>query len=96
MSRKAKRRNNLHLLDDEQRAALNKFQRDYQRAAPKMAELARTAQTLHKAMLDAPTWQIAENPRPEEASEPSLFTVGHAKVNYVDHIETRSEGTQDR
>lgn len=87
-----KRRNNLHLLSDEQRAALRKFQTDYQKVAPRMAHLGQTAKQLHQAMIDAPVWRIVDTPKPDEVEEPKMWTVGHAKVNYVDHIKT--EGTQ--
>jgi hypothetical protein len=92
--RKTQRRNNLHLLDDEQRAALAKYQKDFVKALPQMESLARTAQRVHEEMIKAPYWRIAETPKPEDVEEPKMWSVGHAQINYVDHIE--HEGTQNK
>jgi hypothetical protein len=89
-----KKPNNIHLLSDEQRAALGKFQKDFKTAMPHMVELAEAAKRVHQAMIDAPMWRVVDTPKPDEAEEPKMWSVGHAKVNYVDHIE--HEGTQDK
>lgn len=92
--RKPKRPNNLHLLSGEQQQALGKFQKDLQTAMPHMIDMAKTAKRLHQNMLDAPVWRVVETPKPDEVEEPQMWSVGHAKVNYVDHIE--HEGTQEK
>jgi hypothetical protein len=90
--RKPKGGNNLHLLSGEQRAALDKFQKDFQTAMPHMAAMAQTAKQLHHSMINAPVWRIVDTPKPDEVEDPQMWSVGHAKVNYVDHI--KHEGTQ--
>jgi hypothetical protein len=82
----------------EQREALGKYQRDFRAALPHIAELATAAKNMHQALVDAPVWNIVQNPKPEGAQDkPQLWSVGHAKVNYVDHIETTNdEGTQGK
>lgn len=88
-----KGRLNIDDLSMEQRKALAKVQRDMQAAMPKMIEMGRAAQRTFEELTTAPTWHISETPRPEKVSEPKLWTVGHAQVNYVDKIDLRSEGT---
>lgn len=83
----------------EQREALGKYQKDFMAAAPHIAELATAAKQMHQAIVDAPLWRVVENPKPDAAQDkpPELWSVGHAKVNYVDHIKTTNdEGTQDK
>jgi hypothetical protein len=92
--RKAQRRNNIHMGSAEQKAALAKFQQDLGRALPYMTEMGRAAQALHQAMVNAPIWRVAETPRPDGAPDESMFSVGHAQVNYVDHIE--HEGAEEK
>lgn len=89
-----KKPNNLHLLSGEQLAALGKFQKDLKTTMPHMQAMAQAAKRVHQAMIDAPVWRVVETPKPEDLAEPEPWTVGHAKINYVDHIET--EGTQDK
>lgn len=87
-----KQHNNTGELTDEQRAALRKFQRDLKTAKPVLSRTAQVAQDLHQAMVDAPVWRVTESPPPQQVSpptQPELWTVGHAKVNYVDHIDTK-------
>lgn len=92
---KQKRRNNIDMLTGEQKSALGKFQTDVQTALPHMQEMARTAQALHRNMINAPVWKILDTPRPDDVPEqPQEWTVGHAKVNFVDHIKT--EGAQEQ
>lgn len=79
----------------EQRKALAQVQRDMQARMPKIIEMGKTAQSVFENLIKAPTWQISETPRPEHVSEPKPWTVGHAKVNYVDKIELRTEGTEE-
>ena len=72
----------------EQDAALQKWVRDFRTVAPQIAKAAAIEQRLFQEMLDAPTWQIAETPQPDHITEqPEPWTVGHAKVNYVDKID---------
>jgi hypothetical protein len=96
MSRKTNRGNRSRNLTIEERQAVMKFQRDAQKAMPKIVETAQAAQRVFAEMRDAPVWKLAETPRPQGVSEPKLWTVGHAKVNYVDHIELKTEGAQEK
>jgi hypothetical protein len=75
----------------DQQAALTKWQKDFRTVWPQMQKTGVLAQRIFKEMVDAPQWQIAETERPEGVSEPQMWTVGHAKVNYVDHIDTRGD-----
>lgn len=87
--------NNLHLLDNEQQAALRKYAKDFHTALPHMQNFAQHAQRLHQEMIKSPFWRVAETPKPDGVQEDSQeWSVGHAQVNYVDHIET--EGTQSK
>jgi hypothetical protein len=94
--RKAKRANCLHLLDNNQQQALDQFQKDFKTVLPHMQGMAQTAKELRDRMVKAPVWRIIENPKPDDqpVQEPEMWTVGHAKVNYVDNIKT--EGTQNK
>jgi Holliday junction resolvase len=74
-------------LNAEQQAALTKFQQDFRAAAPMMVETANVAQRIFQEVLDAPQWKIADTDRPNDAPKQQMWTVGHAKVNYVDHID---------
>jgi len=75
-------------LNTEQSAALQKWVRDFQTVAPEILKAAVVEQRLFQEMLDSPTWQIAETPQPEHITEqPEPWTVGHAKVNYVEKID---------
>ena len=74
-------------LNAEQQAALTKFQQDFRAAAPMMVETANVAQRIFQEVLDAPQWKIADTDRPTDAPKQQMGTVGHAKVNYVDHID---------
>lgn len=86
-------------LSMEQRIALQQWQQDMQKMWPEIQKAGVMAQRLFQEMIDAPQWQIAETERPEwHAAENAecvgphqLWTVGHAKVNYVDHIDVRSD-----
>lgn len=71
----------------EQNEALQKWVRDFQTIAPEIVKAAVVEQRLFQEMLDASTWQIAETERPEHIAEPKPWTVGHAQVNEVDHID---------
>lgn len=84
-------------LNDEQKAAILKFQRDFKQVLPRIRESQMVAQRIFQEMLDAPTWQIAETERPEHMPEPpeqQAWTVGHAKVNEVDHIDIGGEDSE--
>ena len=91
--RKQHRMNNIHMLDAEQKAALARFQQDFNKALPHITAVGAAAKRLHQEMVSAPYWQIADTQKPDDAPEQQMWSVGHAKVNYVDHIE--HEGTQD-
>jgi hypothetical protein len=80
-------------LSDEQINALHQFQRDFGKAYPQIQQAQVAAQRIFQEMVNAPTWQIAEGQKPHYAPEPEPqeWKVGHAKVNYVDKIETRGE-----
>lgn len=82
----------------EQRAALEQYQKDFRKALPHITELAVAAKNMHKALVDAPLWSVVQNPKPDGTQDkPELWSVGHAKVNYVDHIKTtEDEGTQPK
>lgn len=82
----------------EQRQALAKYQKDFRKALPHITQLATDAKTYYDTFMNAPAWAIADNPKAEgEQRNPQAWTVGHAKVNYVDHIETtNNEGTQSK
>ncbi len=78
-------------LDPAQFAALQQFQKDYVEWFPKMQEAAAVSQELFKQIKESPMWRIAESVRPDhvpEPTQPQEWKVGHAKVNYVDKIET--------
>jgi len=92
--RKAQRRNNIHMADAEQKLALAQFQKDFTKALPQITALGQTAKAVHQSMVDAPFWRVVDAPKPEGAEEPEMWSVGHAKVNYVDHIE--HEGAQPK
>lgn len=98
-TKKPRRSNNLHLLDGQQRQALGQFAKDAQKVLPHMQAAAEAAKTLHRAMIDTPIWRIADGEKPDAMdpdTQPKQWTVGHAEVNYVDHIETKSEGAQQK
>lgn len=76
-------------LDSEQVAALQKFAQDFRTASPHIVAAAQDAQRIFHNMTRADTWTIAETAQPQDVSEPQMWTVGHAEVNYVDHIQTR-------
>jgi hypothetical protein len=74
-------------LNTEQQAALTQFQKDFQKALPLMVETAGVAQRIFQEVMDAPQWKIVETDKPNDVPKPQMWTVGHAKVNHVDHIE---------
>jgi len=75
-------------LSPDQREALDKWVNDFKKIVPELQRVAAIEQRLFQEMLDASTWQIAETEKPEWVTdEPSEWTVGHAKVNYVDKID---------
>jgi hypothetical protein len=89
-----KRPNHIGSLSGEQQQTLGKFQKDLKTAMPHMVAMAQAAKRLNQAMIDAPMWRVVDTPKPDEIEEPQMWSVGHAKVNYVEHIE--HEGTQDK
>lgn len=95
MTRKSLPPNNLGLLDADQQRALAKFQRDFQSVLPQMRHLAETVKGVHRGMVNAPVWKVADAPKPDEpVQEPGVWSVGHAQVNYVDHINTSEDETK--
>lgn len=80
-------------LSGEQRAALVDFAKTFKKAAPNIARTTAVARRIHHEVINAPALNIAEAPKPPAFVQPppELWSVGHAKVNYVDHIETRQE-----
>lgn len=91
-------RDNRIKVTPEQREALGKYQRDFKAAMPHITELATAAKGMHDALLGAPLWRVTEAPKPEGLQpKPELWSVGHAEVNYVEHIKTTNdEGTQQK
>lgn len=88
----SKRQKKIHDLSGEQFEALKKFQKDFQTVAPQMQSAATAAKTLFDSMIEAPVWRIAETPRPQDVpQQPEMWSVGHAKVNYVDHIDREGQ-----
>lgn len=79
------------MLSAEQQEALVQWQKDFKKVLPELQKTAVVAQRLFQEMLDASTWQIAVDEQPAGVEEPKMWTVGHVKVNYVDHIETRGD-----
>jgi hypothetical protein len=77
----------------EQEHALVQWQKDYQKAAPLIAETQAVAQRVWQELLAADEWQIAQSVPPEHMrpQQPETWTVGHAKVNYVDHIDVKED-----
>lgn len=89
---KRKRRNEARVpLPQEQQDALTQWQKDFQNALPSIQQAAGLAQRIFQEVIDAPTWQIVDGRQPEDFSPPEPWTVGHAKVNHVDHIEIKGD-----
>jgi hypothetical protein len=84
-------------LTGEQQAALTDFQKTVRAVAPKVAEANMVAQRLFQEMVDSPEWRIIETPEEYRLGEdgkpamPEVWKTGHAKVNYVDHIDSRRD-----
>jgi hypothetical protein len=82
-------------LTPEQQEALAKWQKDFQRAHPLIVETQAVAQRLWKELLDADEWRIAVSEVPEhlkaQQEKPEVWSVGHAKVNYVEKIEVKGD-----
>ena len=82
-------------LSSEQQHALAQFQRDYQKAHPVMMQARAVAERLWKELLDADEWRIATSQVPEhfqkQVEQPEMWSVGHAKVNYVDKIDIKGD-----
>ena len=83
-------------LSDEQRAAIAKFTKDVKKAMPHITTIGQVAKQMHQELINAPTWYLAQAPKPPGFADPppEQWSVGHAKVNYVDHIETSQDGDQ--
>jgi hypothetical protein len=90
------KRNQIDELSDEQRAAVTKFKKDVTKVLPHIATIGHVAKGVHQQFIDAPGWHLAEAPKPAGFSEPGpeQWSVGHAEINYVDHIKTSQDGDQ--
>jgi hypothetical protein len=80
-------------LTTDQQQAIIQFQKDFHERLRPMQETRGVAERIWRETVDAPRWRIAETTRPDHLSEepPQLWTVGHAKVNYVDKIDSRRD-----
>lgn len=83
-------------LTAEQQEALIKFQQDFHKAVPMMVETASVAQRIFQEIMDAPQWKIAETDKPKDVPAQKMWTVGHAKVNYVDQIDRAEQARPSR
>jgi hypothetical protein len=83
-------------LNLEQRQALADFAKHMQANRRIFAETAQVAKRIHQEMINAPQWRIAETPKPEDAPEQQVWTIGPPKVNYVDHIQLMSEDEEEK
>lgn len=90
------KRNHIDELSDEQRAAVAKFRKDVRKALPHIATIGNVAKGVYQEFIDAPGWHLGQAPKPCGFEDPpsEQWSVGHAKVNYVDHIETSQDGDQ--
>lgn len=72
-------------LSQEQQEVLEKFQKDFTAAYPKIVEAQAVAQKIFQELIDQPEWRIAETQLPDGVQRPDLkpWSVGHAKV--IDH-----------
>lgn len=88
-----KKCNHIDELSDEQRAAVAKFRKDVTKAAPHIATIGHVAKGVYQEFIDAPGWHLAEAPKPAGFCDPppEQWSVGHAQVNYVDHIKTSQD-----
>jgi len=83
-------------LTPEQRAAVAKFKKDVKKVLPHIRTMGQVAKQVHQEFINAPTWYLAEAPKPYGFQEPppQQWSVGHAKINYVDHVKTHQDGDQ--
>jgi hypothetical protein len=79
----------------EQLDALAQWQKDFQKAYPLIMQTQAVAQRLWQDLLDAPTHRVAVSDVPERLKEQveqsEIWSVGHAQVNYVDHIDIKGD-----
>lgn len=90
--RKVKRKKMSHVhLGPERMTALQEFQRDLVTAMPQIGEITTSARQVFDEMVHAKTWNIVESEKPEDMVDriQQSMSIGHAQVNYVDHIETK-------
>jgi len=80
-------------LSNQERAAVAKFTADLKKSMPSIFAVGQVARQVYQDFVDAPVWHIADAPKGVDFTEPGpqIHSVGHAKVNYVDHIETRQD-----
>lgn len=80
-----------------ERAALIDFAATYKKARPNVSRTAAMAKRIHRELINAPMLGIGDTPKPSGFSEqpppPEIWTVGHAQVNYVDHIDVGTTET---
>lgn len=85
----------VHGMTPTELAALNNWAAAMRAAKPKLKETAQVAQAIHKEMVAAPVWRVAEGQpevgmeRPAQQKDP--WSIGPPKVNYVDHIDRLSD-----
>lgn len=85
-------------LSEPQQHALLEWQKTYQKAHPLILETQSVAKRLWQELLSADEWRISETVVPEhrkediEALPDERWSVGHAKVNFVDHIDVQGDG----
>ena len=83
-------------LTPEQIAVRNKFVKDLRTAMPSLVEIGKAAKKVHNDFITAPVWHLADAPKAPDFTEPppQEWSVGHAQVNYVDHIDTPLDDEQ--
>lgn len=79
----------VHGITPEQLEALNKWAADLTKAMPEMTRMAQTAKAIHRDMVNAPKWQIAQGDPVAGAPKvmEDMWSIGAPKINYVDHID---------
>ena len=93
MSSKSKRKQpkGLASMSREERVALADWAKRFRSVLPEIQRMGLTAKEIHKQMIEAPQWQIAEGTPVLDGEKPSLpsdpWNTGGPTVNYVDHIE---------
>ena len=81
-----------------QRAGRDKFVKDLRKSIPDLMKMGRSARKEYEDFINAPAWHLTDAPRGAGFEEPwsQHWTVGHAQVNYVDHIDTPLDDEDDQ